>query len=165
MSSNWHHKGSTWPALPPALDIPYGSRGAGCLKRPSCTHPNVTGSDELIYSGENIWPMRDGSWQIVFLLCPCRCTLQLRSPRGHSGKIKQLVRHSSSQWDKTSSYWLSQPHSPFFLLLLPRWYPHNRIIAQKPLPQVLLSGGTRLRYDQISGAKEWLNCEYWHTFL
>lgn len=60
ISSWWHHTGSTWP------DLVSGDRlllqRCGCLSSPPRTHSNTGGSDELRYSGETIWPMRDGSF-------------------------------------------------------------------------------------------------------
>ena len=50
--------------LTPALEFPIAYRGEGCLKSLPCTHWNANRSEELMYNRENIWPMRDGRWQI-----------------------------------------------------------------------------------------------------
>ena len=104
-----------WPSSSPALGIPRCYRGAGCFKSLPCTHPNATSSHELRYNGGNIWPMADK----VFSPFPLRWTIGLCSSDGFRGDSLQDQDQdqdqaiSSSQQEKTSSYWLSLPHSPF----------------------------------------------------
>lgn len=104
-----------WPSSSPALGIPRCYRGAGCFKSLPCTHPNATSSHELRYNGGNIWPMADK----VFSPFPLRWTIGLCSSDGFPGDSLQDQDQdqdqaiSSSQQEKTSSYWLSLPHSPF----------------------------------------------------
>ena len=121
-----------------------------CLSSPPLTHPNARGSDELMYSGENAWPMRDGSCRQSSFFSP-RWTIWRGFPGEQSCKIKQSVRYNSIQQD---------PHigSPRLPLLSPYscslGCTPNRMKEQKPLPWVLVFRGTpRLSYDQIIGAQ------------